>query len=266
MGTPTPYEVARQISAGFAPVIQNQADRMAIDQLLQQAKQTQTPLQNLDLISEAIKNVSPERRSDVVNYLTNRYNLSREQAGTEEFMRGGSPYAGEQGQPPQAQAQGAQMPVTGSPQLAAGAQPQVPIPTLPATPLRDIGMRPREIQDTPVDVEQRARELMAAYPMRYKNDPTKAIQAATNEQNMQSQRLGKMEAEFDKYLARALEKGDISKDIIGEMQNEYHLKAREDVIKNFNKSASAIAQEYTKNLLILPKQEQMLEHQRLPIS
>jgi hypothetical protein len=251
MSTPSPYEVARDISSNFGKQIQKSMDTSALDQILQQAKKAQTPIENLDLISQAIKNVSPEMRGDVINYLNNRFSLAREQAGNEEFMRGGSSYPSGQGIAPQGtqQPQSTQMP---SVTPGTNVPIQGAVPAQPSVSLRELGMKPREIQATTQDIDQRARELMIAFPMRYKNNVDQARQAAAQEQSAQAARLNETNAAFDEYVKRALEKGDITPDIIGEMQNEYLLNARNEAIEG-KKAPAAIANDASKKLLDFAK-------------
>lgn len=85
-----------------------------------------------------------------------------------------------------------------------------------------LGKSFQPLQGTTQALETRARELMTNQPSLYR-DPLKAMEKAQSEYTNQQNILTKAETEFDKVLAKKLQKAgkDVDKDIIGDMQHNY---------------------------------------------
>lgn len=105
------------------------------------------------------------------------------------------------------------------------------------------------LQGTTQALETRARELMINQPSLYR-DPLKAMEKAQSEYTNQQGILQKAETEFEKVLAKKLQKAgkDVDSDIIGDMQHDYLRNVQALAATGKESSEKAVDAETTKLL------------------
>ena len=219
--------------SGAQEAAKGYSENRALDDILKQSKQARSPIEQSDIMSQVLQRLPPDKQQAALSYLKDRASL-----GSLQEFKGGGPLPSPNGATPI------------QPQNVAGVQPStaqainanVPQPS-PSLDSSDF------LAGTSEAIDNRARQLIANQPYRYR-DPETARAEAKKEYDTQQAILSKTELDFDKALKTKLQKEgkDVYTDIPGDMKEEFLNKARKLAVSG-KMSPEKIADKISSDLL-----------------
>lgn len=91
--TPSPFEMGRAIGGNIFTGGQQAQENIILDKILAQSQKDSSPQAQLDAMGAVLRNFSPERRAEALNFIEKRYQLAQDQRAREEFLNQQSPAA-----------------------------------------------------------------------------------------------------------------------------------------------------------------------------